>query len=255
MANGNLPKYVHLTGIISEDSNQCYLTIVDITEKTLAEEEVRNMKKALEMLNHRFIKVSENERILISSEIHDQLGQSLVALNLDVHWLSKRIACDSEEGKKISGIIELLTSLMTDVQKISFEVRPLMLNDLGLCSTMECYCNDFEKRTGISCHLKIDEVNNLNENKSLTLFRILQEALTNVIRHSNAKNVNVNLSHCEDTITLEVIDDGIGFEKNKINSYKSLGFIGIRERIREYDGRMDIITNLNKGTTLSISLP
>ena len=98
-------------------------------------------------------------------------------------------------------------------------------------------------------------VNNPDEKKSLALYRILQEALTNVARHANAKNVNINLFQADDSIIMEVIDDGIGFEKEKINSYKSLGFIGMRERAKKYNGSINILSTLNKGTKLRISVP
>ena len=152
-------------------------------------------------------------------------------------------------------MIELVANSIKDVQRISSELRPAMLDDLGLNATIEWYIEEFEKRTGINCLLTLDEVQFPDEKKNLILYRILQEATTNVIRHSKAKNVNINLYQAEDSIILEVFDDGIGVEKNKINSNKSLGFIGMRERIKQYNGRMDISSTLNKGTKLSISIP
>ncbi len=114
---------------------------------------------------------------------------------------------------------------------------------------------EFKKRTGIDFHLKLDDIQLHDEKKSLALYRILQEALTNVIRHANAKNVNINLFQAEDSIIMEVIDDGIGLKKEKINSFKSLGFIGMRERAKKYNGSVDISSTLNKGTKITISIP
>jgi PAS domain S-box-containing protein len=227
----------------------------NITERKKAEEEIKNMSDSLAMLNNRLEDISENERKLISRELHDQLGQSLSALKIDIGWLSEKIPSDSEEGAKLKEICELLSSTIKNVQRISSELHPAMLEDLGLHTTMEWYCGEFKKRTGIDIHLKSDDIQFPDEKKSLVLYRILQEALTNVTRHANAKNVNINLYQTDDSVILEVIDDGIGIKKEKINSYKSLGFIGMRERAKKYNGSIDISSTLNKGTKLSVSIP
>ena len=227
----------------------------DITKHKLAKEEIRTMNESLKLLNRRLQEVREEERTLISREIHDQLGQSLTALKIDMEWLSRKIASDSEEDTKLQGMVDLMTQLAKDVQRVSTELRPPMLDDIGLSAAMEWYSGEFEKRTGINCLLKLDDVQFPNEKKSIVLYRILQEALTNVIRHSKAKNVNLSLYQAEDSIFLEVIDDGIGIERDKIDSNKSLGLLGMRERLKQYDGRMEISSALKKGTKLTVSLP
>jgi signal transduction histidine kinase len=217
--------------------------------------EVIRLRDSLVMLNNRLEDISENERTLISRELHDQLGQSLSALKIDIGWLSGKIPSDSKEGAKLQGIAELVTSTIKDIQRISSELHPAMLEDLGLCAAIQWYCGEFKKRTGIDFHLKLDEIQLLDEKRGLALYRILQEALTNVMRHANAKKVDINLYQADDSVILEVIDDGIGLEKKKINSYKSLGFIGMRERAKKYNGSIDISSALNKGTKLSVSIP
>ena len=220
-----------------------------------ADEEIKNMKESLEKLNQHLDEIREDERASISREIHDQLGQSLTAIKIDIDWLYEKSASDSEERTKLVEIIELITDMSKDVQRIAFELRPLILDDLGLGSGMEWYIREFQKRTGITCLLKLDDVQFPDRKKNLTLYRILQEALTNVTRHAKAKKIIINLYRYEDSIILEVFDDGIGLEKEKIHSYNSLGFIGIRERLKQHNGNMDIQSTLNKGTKLTITIP
>lgn len=230
-------------------------SILDITERKKAEEEIHNMNESLLLLNQRINEISEDERKNISREIHDQLGQSLTALKIDMNWLSGKIASNSEEGIKLKRIVELLTSTTKDVQRISSELHPAMLEDIGLDATIEWYCEEFEKRMGIKCQFKLDETKSVDEKKGLSLYRVLQEALTNVARHANAKKTNINLYLADDSVVMEVIDDGIGIKKEKINSYKSLGLIGMRERVRKYNGTLDITPASNKGTKIRISIP
>jgi len=224
-------------------------------KKRAAEEEIKNMKESLEMLNHHLEEIREEERALISREIHDQIGQSLTAIKMDIHWLSQKIASDSEEGAKLIGIGKLLDSTIKDIQRISSELLPAMLEHLGLDATIEWYCQEFQKRTGIKCHLKLEEIQFRDSKTNLVLYRILQEALTNVIRHSNAKKVTINLSPAGNHIILEVIDDGKGIEKEKISCYMSLGLIGMKERAKKYNGTVTISSGLNKGTKIRASIP
>ncbi len=227
----------------------------DITGRKKAEEEMRKMKESLELLNHRLEEIREEENGLIAIELHDRLGQSLTALKIDANWLKEKIVSDSEVSAKMQGIIELINSLIKDVQRISSELHPAILDDIGLAAVIKWYCQEFEKRTGIKCLLNLDDMQLSNKKKNLALYRILQEALTNVIRHANAKKVNINLFKEENSIILEVIDDGLGFEHKKIDSHKSIGFIGMQERIKKYNGKIDIFSKLNKGTKICISVP
>ena len=223
--------------------------------KKAAQEEIKNMKESLEKLNLHLDEIRENERASISREIHDQLGQSLTALKIDTEWLHEKNAGGTEESTRLEGMIKLITNMSQDVQRIASELRPPILDDLGLASAMEWYIIEFEKRTKIYCLRNLAEVQFSDQAKNLVLYRILQEALTNVARHAGAKNIIINLNRSENSIHLEIIDDGIGLEKKIIFSHKSLGFIGIRERLKQHNGKLDIQSTLYKGTKLSISIP
>ena len=220
-----------------------------------AEISLKESKDSLEKLNAHLEEIRENERASISREIHDQLGQALTAIKFDLDWLGDKLAVDSEEGVKVEGMIGLINSMITDVQRISFELRPSILDDLGLVSAMEWYTREFEKRTGIYCILKLDDIQFPDMKKNLTLYRILQESLTNVSRHSHAKRTAIKLNRIKNSIVMVVSDNGIGIDNEKISSYKSLGFIGIRERLKLHCGDLDIQSVMNKGTKLKITLP
>jgi signal transduction histidine kinase len=141
------------------------------------------------------------------------------------------------------------------VQRISSDLRPGILDDLGLVSSIEWYCEEFEKRTGIKCNLKLDNSDYSDSQIKLTFFRILQETLTNVIRHANASSVNIKLHKSLKGATLTIQDNGIGIPEEKIESHKSLGLISIRERVRQLNGKLDISSKKGDGTKLTVFIP
>ncbi len=228
---------------------------VDITARKLGEEEIIRMKDSLEMLNRKLNDIRENERASISREIHDQLGQALTAIKIDASWLRARISRESSEWTRIDAILGLITGMIKDVQRISYELRPALLDDIGMVPAMESYLADFEMRTGIKCNSNLNDIQFPDKGKNLVMYRILQEALTNVVRHSAAKNVDINLFESDNSIVLEVIDNGRGLTNEKIVSYKSLGFLGIRERLKQHNGRLDIISSVGNGTCLRVDMP
>ncbi len=242
--------------VLDNDGNLLAAIVInsDITERKLAEDKIKNIKQSLEKLNKRNYEIRENERSLISTEIHDNIGQSLFALKFDLVRLLSDNGSDSVQAKKLKGMIELIDTISKDIQRISSELRPPMLDDLGLHQTMEWYIGEFKKRTGINCIVKFEDVQFPDKKKDLVMFRLLQESLTNVLRHANAKNVSINLYRADGSIILEIIDDGTGVPKKKIDSYQSLGFIGMRERIRQFDGIMDISSTPNKGTKMCFTI-
>jgi two-component system sensor histidine kinase UhpB len=141
------------------------------------------------------------------------------------------------------------------VQRISSDLRPGILDDLGLVPAIEWYCDEFEKRTEIKCFLKVDNSDYNNSRINLTLFRILQEALTNVIRHAMATIVKVKLYQSQKGIILTIQDNGIGIRKKEIDSHKSLGLISMHERIKQFKGKIDILSLKGNGTKLNIFIP
>lgn len=228
----------------------------DITDRKLAEEELRKSKMLLEDLYKHIEEIRENERVVISREIHDQIGQSLTALKLDMNWLKEPFKnANPETATKLQGMIDLVSNTIKDVQRISSDLRPGILDDLGLAAAVEWYSGEFTERTGIRCNLKLDDSVPDDPPKNLVFFRVLQETLTNVIRHANASTVTIKLRHTRKGTTLTIQDDGIGITRENIESGKSLGLIGMRERIKQFEGKLDISSGTGQGTKLIIFIP
>jgi PAS domain S-box-containing protein len=227
----------------------------DITERLQAEDEIRKSKKLLEDLNKHLNETRENERASISREIHDQIGQSLTALKLDLNQMHKYINSNPEAETKLESMVGLISGTIKDVQRISSDLRPGILDELGLVSAIEWYCDEFEKRTGIKCNLKFDDSDYSDSQINLTFFRVLQETLTNVIRHAKASDVKVTLHKTLKGTILVIKDNGIGIPGDKIDSNQSLGLISMRERVRQFKGTIDIISKQGKGTKLTFFIP
>jgi PAS domain S-box-containing protein len=227
----------------------------DITDRKKMEEKLRKSKELLEELNQHLNNIREDERAFISREIHDELGQSMTALKFDLNRMHKYMDSNPEAIIKLNSIIELVSNTIKDVQRISSDLRPGILDDLGLISAIEWYCEEFEKRTGIKCNQKLENSDYNYSQINLTLFRVLQEALTNVIRHANASSVIIKLHKTLKGTTLSIIDDGTGISPEKIGSAKSLGLIGMRERIKQFGGKIDISSEKGKGTQFVIFIP
>ncbi len=236
----------------------CFITQathIDLTERKKADEEIKNSKKLLVDLYKHLDEIRENERASISREIHDQIGQSLTALKLDLNQMYKYINSNPEAETKLERMVGLISETIKDVQRISSDLRPGILDDLGLAAAIEWFTDEFEKRTGIKCRLKLDDSIVGDPKKNLIFFRVLQEALTNVIRHANASAVSIGLNQTKKGMTLAIRDNGIGIAIEKIESTKSLGLIGMRERVRQFGGKIDISSKEGHGTKLTISVP
>ena len=229
----------------------------DITERKAVEQELNNSREQLRILLAHLQSVREDERTRISREIHDELGQSLTALKIDLSWLLKRL---SKEQKPLIEKAELMSNLIDmniqTVKRISAELRPGLLDDLGLPAAFEWQAEDFQKRTGIHCEVRIHpEDIALDRNLSTAIFRIFQETLTNVVRHAKAKNVGVTLTKKKEEVLLEVKDDGKGITEKQISSPKSIGLIGMRERVHFFGGGVKISGKKDKGTVVTVTIP
>jgi two-component system, NarL family, sensor histidine kinase UhpB len=229
--------------------------LVNINKRINAENELHEKNIQLQKLNKHIVNIRENERLMISREIHDQLGQSLTALKMDLTCYINNSSLDQENKCKLDGMIDLVTDTISDVQRISSELRPGVLDDLGLAPAIEWYCDEFERRTGLQLKLHLNNVQSDNINDNLTVYRVLQESLTNVIRHSQAKSVTIRLKEIKKCISLTVKDDGIGITKEKIKSAGSLGLRGMYERVKQSGGSIRIMSPGNSGTKIQVYIP
>jgi len=233
-----------------------FMAVCDvITDRKRAEQEVKYSHDQLQQLHQHLVQAREDERTLISREIHDELGQALSALKLDLGWIRDQMAHSPGAREKVDKTINLVSDTIKNVQRISAKLRPGLLDDLGLPAACEWYCDEFEKRSGLIMKTTIEEIENIPVPVATALFRILQEGLTNIIRHAKARRVTVSLKKKDQLVILQVKDDGIGMSCDIQNSNASLGLLGIRERIRQFEGIVDIFSGPGMGTTLRVKIP
>jgi PAS domain S-box-containing protein len=231
-------------------------TVQDITERQLQEEKLRESREQLRNLSAHLHAVREEERRSIAREIHDELGQALTALKMDISWLGNKYASHEPLVEKTKSMVKLVDSTIKTVKKISSELRPVVLDDLGLAAAIEWQANEFQKRSGIQCDVSFvpDDIV-LGRAISTTVFRIFQEALTNVIRHAGATKVAVSLEERNGEVFLGVQDNGKGITEQQMTDPKSFGLIGMRERVQFFGGEIKITGTRNKGTSLAITIP
>ncbi len=229
----------------------------DITRWKRSEEMLKASSDQLRSLTDHLQSVREEERKHVAREIHDELGQALTALKMDLFWLGKRLP----EGhravhEKTRSMLNLVEETARVVQRISSELRPGLLDDLGLQAALEWQAQEFEERTGIPCELTLYSGNgNLDQERATTVFRIFQETLTNVMRHAEATRVRVTLQKQDGHVVMKVQDNGKGIRERQITHPTSLGLIGIRERIRHWGGTVTIRGRNNEGTTVTVGIP
>ena len=219
--------------------------------------ELKKSRENLRNLSSYLQSVREQERTLIAGEILDDLGQSLTALKIDISWLAKKLPKDQKPLlEKLEAMSKLTGATLKTVQRISTELRPSLLDHLGLAAAIEWQVEEFQNRSGIKYKLTIDpEDITLDEKLSTAIFRIFQETLTNVARHAQATRVTVSLKETEDTLELRLRDNGKGITKEQISDPKSFGLMGIRERVHPWGGQVTISGKPGKGTAVEIRIP
>lgn len=231
----------------------------DVTERTLAAEELEQSRAELRALAARLQATREEERTRIAREIHDELGQALTALKLDLAWLgSKR-----PRGSGNSGAFRVIDSSITArvdetmeiVRRIASELRPSVLDQLGLEAAIECLVQEAAKRTGIAVNLQTDEFPKLPDEVASHAYRIIQEALTNVTRHSKATRVDVSVRRAGGVIILGVADNGVGFAPDSLSGLRSLGLVGMRERALACGGTLMVRGKPGEGTAIVVTIP
>ncbi len=229
----------------------------DITERRKAEQALEESYRAIRRLTEHLQNIREEERTSIAREIHDELGQQLTVMMMDVSWLDKKISTENIAArKKVNDLLGLLDNTVKSVRRISTELRPSLLDDLGLVAAMELHLKEFGQRSGIKTVFTApeDELQLTNQEKN-NLFRIFQESLTNVARHSKAKNVKVSLEMKSEKISMQIEDDGIGFDEQKASGKETLGVLGMKERAVVMGGEYIISGKPGKGTVILVMVP
>ncbi|MDE3234917.1 MAG: PAS domain S-box protein [Bacteroidota bacterium] len=241
--------------LFSYHNNIIYIMLVDITERRMAEQELIASHIQLRELATYLQKVREEERKYIAREIHDEFGQLVTGLKMDVSLLKAKIEKRLPDlAPRLSETIELADQVVKSVRRISSELRPSVLDDIGLAAAIEWQSKEFEKRTGIPCSFKHNlKDDHLSVDVKSNLFRIYQESLTNIMRHAEATEVKVSLIEKDDYIHLIIKDNGKGF--TEAGKSKSFGLLGMKERAIMINGIFAIESELQKGTTIQISVP
>ena len=245
-----------------KDRKARHVMVNDITERKQAEQEISKSHNEFRMLANHLQNIREEERTRMAREFHDQLGQSMTALKMDLSLLLRMISDEKQEVQR-----NLLADELRSMQKLVDEtinmiwviiagLRPQMLEDLGLVTTLEWEAKQFESRTGISCEFKSSAGDiQMDSNKAIALFRIYQEALTNVACHANATVVKSVLKRDHEMLVLEIKDNGCGISRDKKSKPESFGLIGMRERAIAFGGSVEISGIAGEGTTVIVRLP
>ncbi|MBC7652138.1 MAG: PAS domain S-box protein [Deinococcales bacterium] len=224
--------------------------ISDITEQKRAEQELFTQKKQLRNLTRHIQHLREEERKIIARELHDDLGQIVTVLKIDIRSLKNSLVNSSDIVlENVNQILETVDGLIKKIRKIAHQLRPNILDTVGLQAALKCHCLEFEKNTGVNCFF-YNETNNerLSQDVEIALFRICQESLTNVMRHADATEVVVRLSKDNDEIVLEITDNGNGFDMTKTEN--TLGLVGIKERAASIKILLTIESAIGNGTTI-----
>ena len=231
-------------------------------EKLAIESELKKSHNELQLLLDRQQNSREEERRTIARDLHDELGQVLTTLKIDVSMLRKKVGSNGKQvqsdlvSTELTSIIKLIDKINRSVRRISSGLRPEILDELGLIEAIRWHVQEFEKRYAIKCNIKLPTNSLSIDNKSsIALFRIVQETLNNVAKHSEASHVFIQMKIENDSLYLEIKDDGKGLEPESIRSSGSLGIIGLRERVRLLSGKFIIHGQPGKGTMVSVDIP
>ena len=227
-----------------------------IIERKKTFEDLAGSREELRSLSTHLQSLREEERTEIAREIHDALGQNLTAMKMDLSWIKNRLDGQADLIARADAMAGMIDATINTVRRISGELRPGLLDDIGLFAAIEWYAGEFETRTGIACRVSCgSEEPELDAKIAINIYRIVQESLTNIIRHANATAVDVDLVMDAGDMTLTIRDNGRGITREEINSTRSLGLIGIRERALSCGGSIDIGGASGKGTVVTARIP
>ncbi|MGE5838259.1 MAG: ATP-binding protein [Acidobacteriota bacterium] len=229
----------------------------DVSDRVRALEELEQSRAELRALAARLQVTREEERTRIAREIHDELGQALTALKLDVAWLESRPNRTASGVFRVGNVplTERIDGTMEIVRRIASELRPSVLDSLGLDAALEYLAQETSKRTGIAITLQVDEFPKLSDHVASNAYRIIQEALTNVTRHSKATRVDVTVRRLKKAIIVAVDDNGVGFMPQSLSGLRSLGLVGMRERALAVGGTLLIRGEPGEGSSITVTIP
>jgi PAS domain S-box-containing protein len=234
----------------------------DLTEAKRVENQLRQQGDELRALARHLQSVREEERSRIARELHDELGQVLTALRMDLSILGHRVSrvvTKSQQGpllEKLSATSRLVETTIKSVRRIVSELRPTVLDEFGLMTAIQWLAQDFESRSGIRCIVtKLQRDIDVKSHHATTLFRILQEALTNIGRHSGATKARISFVEENSSMILTIADNGKGFDHTRKPGRESFGLFGMQERARILGGRVDVLGEEGKGTTVTVHIP
>jgi PAS domain S-box-containing protein len=243
-----------------EDGRHFFTVILrDITRRKIAEDALLAQQQELRELSARVLEAREEEKTRIARELHDELGQMLTALKMDLAWLSERLPAGepalAERAAEMRGLLE---DTVGATRRISADLRPLMLDDLGLAEAANWLVQDFARRSGIACEVRMpagEALQAVPKNLSTAIYRAVQESLTNIARHSGAKRAWVMFAAENGGLQIEVEDDGRGIGSEDLRKSHSLGLKGMRERFAYFGGSLDISSPARGGTRVRIQVP
>jgi len=242
------------------DGSHYYTVILrDITSRMQAERQLRRQKDELRELSAQVFEAREEEKTLIARELHDELGQLLTAMKMDLSWLRERLpALDPALEAKARQMNEVLDQTVGSVRRIAADLRPLMLDDLGLADAAGWLVEDFARRSGIECRIDLppaERLEALERDTSIAVYRVLQEALTNIARHSGAKHAWAVIEAGDGALRLEIEDDGHGISAEDLAKSRSLGLKGMRERVLYLGGALEVSRAPRGGTRVRAHVP
>lgn len=231
--------------------------MVDVTKTKLAEIEFARSQEQLREFSSHIQDAKEQERLRIAREVHDEIGGLLTAIKMDLAWMKQRLPKDSPIlEEKTTTIENLVDKAATAARNLAHSLRPGYLDSFGIVAAIEMEANEFQQRTGIACVLgHTDDDVDLNPDVSIALFRIFQEALTNIMKHAQANEVNVAIYSRENCVDLTIRDNGRGFAETERAKPRSFGLRGIQERVAHFGGEVQITSLPGQGTTVAVTIP
>jgi PAS domain S-box-containing protein len=243
----------------TEESGRRFYTVIlrDITARLAAEDALRRSKDELQALGAAAHMTREQEKSRIARELHDELGQLLTMLQMDVVWCKEKLPYGNEALEaRLERMEGLLKSTIAATRRIAADLRPLMLDDLGLVPSLEWLVENFTQRTGIACKLSLVERDLALANAHASaIFRIVQESLTNIAKHASATHAQISIAHERDDLVVRIEDDGVGFSTSAPRKPNSFGLFGLRERASLIGGEATITSAPGEGTTVEVRVP